>query len=83
MSSASSGTTLTCYKDEAAFSADQFIEKFNLSGAEVSPDVDVSKNRFIINISVATGSKEENVRLILEDVSVGGGEKEGCSGGQR
>lgn len=61
------GTTLTCYKDEAAFSADQFIEKFNLSGAEVSPDVDVSKNRFIINISVATGSKEENVRLILED----------------
>ena len=44
----------------------------------MSPDVDVSKNRFIINISVATASKEENVRLVLEDVS--GGEKEGCSG---
>lgn len=44
----------------------------------MSPDVDVSKNRFIINISVSTASKEENVRLVLEDVSVE--EKEGCSG---
>ena len=38
----------------------------------MSPDVDVSKNRFVINISVATASKEENVRLVLEDVSGGG-----------
>ena len=71
------GTILTCYKDEAAYSEDQFLEKFNLTGAEVSPDVDVSKNRFIINIAIAAAPKEENVRLVLEDVS--GGRRRGTT----
>ena len=63
------GTILTCYKDEAAYSEDRFIEKFNMSGAEVTPDVDVSKHRFIINIMMSGSSKEEIIRLVLEDVS--------------
>ena len=51
-----------------------------MSGAEVTPDVDVSKNRFIINISMTAASKDENVRLILEDVSGG---RMGAVGGRR
>ena len=43
----------------------------------MSPDVDVSKNRFIINIAIAAAPKEENVRLVLEDVS--GGRRRGTT----
>ena len=46
----------------------------------MTPDVDVSKNRFIINITTTGTSKEENVRLILEDVS---GDRKGGVGGRR
>ena len=64
-----SGTTLTCYKDEAAFSAESPLEKYNMQGAEVSPDVDVTKNKFAINVAFPSSSADDAIRLILEDVS--------------
>ena len=40
-----------------------------MQGAEVSPDVDVTKNKFAINVAFPSSSADDAIRLILEDVS--------------
>jgi kindlin 2 len=61
------GTTLTCYKDEAAFSSESPLEKYNLQGTEVTPDVDAAKNKYAINIGFPSSSADDAIRLTLED----------------
>ena len=65
-----SGTTLTCYKDEAAFSSESPLEKYNLQGTEVTPDVDAAKNKYAINIGFPSSSADDAIRLTLEDVGL-------------
>ena len=57
------------YKSEAEANTDTVMNRFNISGAEVLPDIDAGKGRYIINLTLASQG-EEAIRLTFEEVSV-------------
>lgn len=66
----SPGTNLSYYKSEEDHSrGESFIQRFNLTGAEAIPDVDVSKKRFAMNIILPSSDETGEIRLVFESVS--------------
>ena len=64
------GTSLSYYKGEEEYSAgDAAIQRFNLTGAEAIPDVDVSKKKFAMNIILPSSDETGEIRLVFESVS--------------
>ena len=64
------GTNLSYYKSEEEHSrGETFIQRFNLTGAEAIPDVDVSKKRFAMNIILPSSDETGEIRLVFENVS--------------
>ena len=73
-----SGTTLTSYRGEEEYSAGEPpTQKFNLTGAEAIPDIDVSKKRFAMNIMLPSSDETGEIRLAFENVRMGGSLREG------
>ena len=65
-----SGTNLSYYKSEEDYSrGETFIQRFNLTGAEAIPDVDVSKKKFAMNIILPSSDETGEIRLVFENVS--------------
>ena len=66
----SPGTNLSYYKSEEDYSrGETFIQRFNLTGAEAIPDVDVSKKKFAMNIILPSSDETGEIRLVFESVS--------------
>ncbi len=62
---------MSYYKGEQEHSAgDAFIQRFNLTGAEAIPDVDVSKRKFAMNIILPSSDETGEIRLVFESVSL-------------
>ena len=65
------GTNLSYFKAEEDFSrGDSCIQRFNLTGAEAIPDVDVSKKKFAMNIILPSSDETGEIRLVFENVSI-------------
>ena len=65
-----SGTNLSYYKSEEDYTrGETFIQRFNLTGAEAIPDVDVSKKKFAMNIILPSSDETGEIRLVFENVS--------------
>lgn len=61
------GNNLSYYKGEDEYtSGDQFIQRFNLTGAETIPDVDVSKKKFAMNIILPSSDETGEIRLVFD-----------------
>lgn len=61
------GTNLSYYKSEEDYSrGETFIQRFNLTGAEAIPDVDVSKKKFAMNIILPSSDETGEIRLVFE-----------------
>lgn len=65
------GTNLSYYKGEPEYSAGEPpIQRFNLTGAEAIPDVDVGKRKYAMNIILPSSDETGEIRLIFENVSL-------------
>lgn len=65
----SPGTNLSYYKGEPEFSAGEPpLQRFNLTGAEAIPDVDVGKRKYAMNIILPSSDETGEIRLIFENV---------------
>ena len=65
------GTFLSYYKGEDEYSSgDSPIQRFNLTGAEAIPDVDVGKKKYAMNIILPSSDETGEIRLLFESVSV-------------
>lgn len=60
------GTTLSYYKSEEE-QGEPAIQKFNLTGAEALPDLDVAKKKFSINIILPSSDETGEFRLTFEN----------------
>jgi len=61
------GTTLSYYKGEDEYSTGEpAMQKFNLTGAEAIPDIDVGKKRFSMNIMLPSSDETGEIRLVFD-----------------
>ncbi len=68
--SLNTGTMLSYYKSEEEYSSgDAPIQRFNLTGAEAIPDVDVGKRKFAMNIILPSSDETGEIRLLFDSVS--------------
>lgn len=68
--SLNTGTILCYYKAEEEYSSgDAPIQRFNLTGAEAIPDVDVGKRKFAMNIILPSSDETGEIRLLFDSVS--------------
>lgn len=64
------GINLCYYKGEEEYkSGENFLQRFNLTGAEAIPDVDVSRKKFAMNIILPSSDETGEIRLLFESVS--------------
>ena len=64
------GTILSYFKSEEDFHrGEAYTQRFNLTGAEAIPDVDVSKKRYAMNIILPSSDETGEIRLVFENVS--------------
>lgn len=61
------GTALSYYKDEEGYTTGEPpMQRFNLTGAEAIPDIDVAKKRFAMNIMLPSSDETGEIRLLFD-----------------
>ncbi|XP_003384623.1 PREDICTED: fermitin family homolog 2-like [Amphimedon queenslandica] len=63
------GTTLCCYKHEDSYtSGEPPLQRFNLTGAEAVPDLDLTKRKYCFNVLLPTSDENKELRLYFDTV---------------